>query len=117
MMVGAAAAAAVVVVKIMRDATETRMWADANVMATLANIGGASIPHHKVWLMPTAGVPCSNTAKMRNLLKLAGLPHTNEMILAASGPKFAILSGRVDEVLLLNKFFFQLSIHALVVKI
>jgi len=55
--------------------------------------------------MPTAGVPRSNAAKTRNLLKLAGLPHTNETISAASGAKFAILSGRVDEVLLLNKFF------------
>ena len=63
------------------------------------------MPHHKVWLMPTAGVPRSNAAKTRNLLKLAGLPHTNETISAASGAKFAILSGRVDEVLLLNKFF------------
>jgi len=35
-----------------------------NVMATL--------PSRKVWLTPTTGVPCSNAAKTRNLLKLTG---------------------------------------------
>ena len=51
-----------------------------NVLATLPNIGGApSVQCRKVWLTTTATVPCSNTAKMRNLLKLlAGVPQTNE---------------------------------------
>ena len=51
-------------------------------------------------------VPCSNAAKMRNPFKFAGVPQTNETISAASGPKFTILSGHVEEVLLFNKFFF-----------
>jgi len=38
------------------------------------------------------------------------------MISATRGPKFTILSGHVEEVLLLNKFF-RLSIRALVAKI
>ena len=50
---------------------------------------------------------------MRTLLKLAGVPKTNETISAASRPKFTILWGHVEEILLLNKFFFRLSIHAL----
>jgi len=58
-----------------------------------------------VWLTPTTRVPCSNAAKTRNPLKLAGLPQTNEMISAASGPKFTILWGHVEPILLLNKFF------------
>ena len=33
-----------------------------------------------VWLTPTTRVPCSNAAKTRNPLKLAGLPQTNETI-------------------------------------
>jgi len=42
-----------------------------NVMATQPNTGGALcessvipflVPHHKVWLMATAQVPCSNAA-------------------------------------------------------
>jgi len=44
-----------------------------------------------VWLTPTTRVPCSNAAKMQNLLKLAGVPQTNKTISAASRPKFTIL--------------------------
>ena len=57
------------------------------------------------WLTPTTRVPCSNAAKTRNPLKLAGVPQTNEMILAASKPKFTILWGYLEEMLLLNMFF------------
>jgi len=45
------------------------------------------------------------------------VPQTNETISAASGPKFTILWGHVEEILLLKGFFFRLSIHALVAKI
>ena len=77
-----------------------------NVMAALLNIGDApSVQSRKVWLTPTTGVPCSNAAKTRNLLKLAGVPKTNETISAASGPKFTILWGLVETILLLNRFF------------
>jgi len=87
-----------------------------NVMVALPNTGGAlcSTPQS---LAPTTGVPCSNAAKTRNLLKVAGVPQTNETISAASGLKFTILWGHVEETLLLNKFFFRLSIRALVAKI
>jgi len=61
-------------------------------------------------------VPRSNAAKTRNPLKLPGLPQTNERISAASGPKFTILWGHVEEILLFNNFF-RLSICAVVVKI
>jgi len=50
-------------------------------------------------------------------LKLAGVPQTTRPISAASGPKFTILWEQVEEILLLNKFFFRLSIRALVAKI
>jgi len=76
-----------------------------NVMAALPNIGGALCSSRKVWLMPTTRAPCSNAAKMRNLLKFAGVLQTRQQISAASGPKFAILWGHVKEVLLFNKFF------------
>jgi len=42
---------------------------------------------------------------MQNPLKFVGVPQTLEPISAVSGPKVTILSGRVEEVLLLNKFF------------
>ena len=70
-----------------------------NVMAALFNA--------TVWLTPTTRVPRSNAAKTQNPLKLPGVPQTNERISAASGPKFAILCGHVEEILLLNKFFFS----------
>ena len=86
-----------------------------NVMAALPNIGGAVCS--KVWLTSTTRVPCSSAAKTRNPLKLDGVPQTNETISAASRPKFTILGGHLEEILLLNKFFFRLSICALVAKI
>jgi len=64
-----------------------------NVMAALPNIGGALCSMLKVSLTPTAGVPCSNAAKMRNPLKLAGVPQTTGPISAASRPKFTTLWG------------------------
>ena len=76
-----------------------------NVMAALSNIGGPSVQRYKVWLTPTTRVPCSNDAKTRNPLKFEGVPQTNETISAASGPKFTILWGHVEEILLLNNFF------------
>jgi len=62
-------------------------------------------------------MPYSNAAKTQNPFKFVGVPQTPEPISATSGPKFTILLGHVEEVLLLNKFFFRFSIHALVVKI
>jgi len=52
-----------------------------------------------VWLTPTTRVPCSNAAKTQNLLKLPGVPQTNETISAASGPKFTVmrLSFRTEQ--------------------
>ena len=76
-----------------------------NVMAALLNTGGASVQCRKVWLTPTTRMPCGNAAKMRNPLKFAGVPQTRQQISAASGPKFNILSGRVEDVLLFYKFF------------
>ena len=61
-----------------------------NVMAALPNIGGASVQRRKVWLTPTTRVPCSNAAKKRYPLKLAGVHQTNETIAAASRPKFTM---------------------------
>jgi len=59
---------------------------------------------------------CSNAAKTGNPLKFAGLVKTRQQISAASRPKFTILSGHAEDILLFNKFF-RLSIHALVAKI
>jgi len=66
------------------------------------------------WRLPR--VLCSSTAKTRNPMKFAGVPQTPEPISAVNGPKFTILWIYVEEVVLFNKFFFWLSIHALVAK-
>jgi len=50
-------------------------------------------------------MPCSDAAKMRKPLKVAGVPQTPERISAASRPKFTILCRHVEEILLLNRFF------------
>ena len=55
-----------------------------NVMAALPNIGIALCSTHKVWLTPTTRVPCSNAAKTRSPLKLAGyskLPNRSQPLL------------------------------------
>ena len=39
----------------------------------------------RVWLTLTTWLPCSNAAKTRNLLKLAGVPHNTGSISAVSG--------------------------------
>jgi len=62
-----------------------------NVMVALPNIGGGLCSTPQSLAEPTTRVPCNNAAKTRNQLKFAGVPQTNEMISAASGPKFTIL--------------------------
>ena len=81
------------------------MWANAQPDGRPAE--QRCVQRRKVSLMPTTRVPCSNAAKTRNPLKLHGVPQTNETVSAASGPKFTILWGHVEEILLLNKFFFD----------
>jgi len=78
-----------------------------NVMVALPNIGGAlcSTPQSLADAHYYRYMPCSNAAKTRKPLKVAGLPQTPETISAASGSKFTILWGHVEEILLLNKFF------------
>jgi len=86
------------------------MWANAQRDSRPAKCRWRPLFKAAVWL-------CSNAAKTRNPLKFTGVPQTNETVSAANGPKFTILWGHVGEILLLNKFFFRLSIHALVAKI
>jgi len=68
------------------------MWANAQRDGALPNIARwRSLFNAAVWLTPTT---------TRNPLKFAGVPQTNETISAASRPKFTILSGHVEEILL-----------------
>ena len=45
------------------------MWADAQRDGCPAKYRWRPLFSAAVWLMPTAGVPCSNAAKMQNPLK------------------------------------------------
>ena len=92
------------------------MWANAQRDCRPAEYRWSPLFNAAVWLKPTTRVLCSNGAKTQNPLKFAGVPQTNKKN-SASGPKFTILWGHVEEILLLNKFFSRLSIHALVAKI
>ena len=76
-----------------------------NVMGALPDIGGALCSTQYSLADTHYYMPCSNAAKTRNQLKFGGVPQTNETISAASGPKFTILWGHLEDILLLNKFF------------
>ena len=93
------------------------MWANAQRDGRFAEHRWRPLFNAAVWLTPTTRVLCSNAAKMRNPLKFAGVPQTTGSTSAASGPKFTVLWGHVEKILLLNKFFSRLSTCALVAKI
>jgi len=76
-----------------------------NVMVALPNIGGALCSTPQSLADAHYYMPCSNAAKMRKPLKVAGVPQAPETISAASGPNFTILWAHLEEILLLNKFF------------
>jgi len=75
------------------------------LMVALPNIGGALCSTPQSLADAHYYMPCSNAAKTQNPLKFVGVPQTRQQTSAVSGPKFTILSGHVEEVLLLNKFF------------
>ena len=105
------------ITRIYRNINLTRMWANAQHDGRPAYYR-YPLFNAAVWLTPTTRVPCSNAAKTRNPLKFAGVPQTRQQISAVSRLyKLTILWGHVEEVSVFNKFFFQLSIHALTVKI
>ena len=62
-----------------------------NVMAALPNTGGALCSTPLSFADAHTRVPCSNAAKTRNPLKLAGVPETRQQMSAVSGPQFTIL--------------------------
>ena len=81
------------------------MWANAQRDGLPAEYRWRSLFNAAVWLTPTTKLSCSNAAKTRNTLKLAGVQQTRQQISAVSAPKFTILCGHVEDILLLNKFF------------
>jgi len=66
-----------------------------NVMVALPNIGGALCSTTQSLANAHYYMPCTNAAKTRKPLKVAGVLQTPETISAASGPKFTILWAHV----------------------
>ena len=62
-----------------------------NVMVALPNIAGALCSTPQSLADAHYYMPCSNAAKTRKPLKVAGVPQIPETISAASGSKFTIL--------------------------
>jgi len=79
-----------------------------NVMAALPNIGGASCstPQSLADAQYWSTVQRCQGAKHIEISK-AGVPQTTGSISTASLPKFSILRGHVEDILLLNKFSFE----------
>jgi len=75
-----------------------------NLMVALPNKGGALCSTPQSLADAHYKMPYSNAAKTQNPLKFRGVPQTPEPISDFSEPKFTILSGHVQEVLLLNIF-------------
>jgi len=92
------------------------MWANAQRDGRPVEYRWRPLFNAAVWLTLTTDGRAVTRPKTRNPLKLPGVPQTKETISAASGPRFTILCGHVEEILLLNNFF-RLSIYALVAKI
>ena len=76
-----------------------------NLMVALPNIGGALCSTPQSLADAHYLLPCSNAAKTRKPLKVAGVPQTPERISAASRPKFTILWRHVEDISVLNKLF------------
>jgi len=94
------------------------------------NLHGCLLTRHRVATQRQACVNTTAQYNQLNCLVMIALPNTGgalrptpqsladaHYLTAASGPKFTMLWGRLEEILLLNKFFFRLSIRALVAKI
>jgi len=75
------------------------IWANAQRDGRPAEYRWRPLFNAAVWQTPTTRVPCSNAAKMRNPLKLPGVPQTNETISATSGPKFTVLWGHCGDII------------------
>ena len=76
-----------------------------NAMVALSNIGGALCSTPQSFADAHYYMPCSNAAKTRNPFKFGGVPQSGKPISASIGQKFTILSGHVEDIMLLNKFF------------
>ena len=83
----------------------TRMWANAQNDGRPAEYRWRPLLNAAVWLTPTTRVPCSNAAKTRNPLKLAGVPKLTKRSQALVGRSSPYCGGHLEKILVLNNFF------------
>jgi len=91
------------------------MWANAQRDGRPVEYRWRPLLNAAVWLTPTTRVPYSYAAKMRNPLKLPGVPQTNETIQPLVGQVHHIV-GTSRRYCCLTSFF-QLLIRAIVANI
>jgi len=77
----------------------------SDVIAALPNIGGALCSTSQSLADAHYYARAVMLPRCETRWNLQGVPQTCQWISAVSGPKFTILSGHVEEVLLFNKFF------------
>jgi len=70
------------------------MWANAQRDGRPAQYRWRPLFNAAVWLTPTTRVQCSNAAKTRKPLKLAGVPQTRQQMSAIRGPLIVGTCGR-----------------------
>ena len=75
-----------------------------NVMVALPNIGGALCSAPQRLADVTTWLPCSNAAKTRRPLKLAGVPKLPDRSQPLVGRSSPYCGGHLEEILLLNNF-------------
>ena len=76
-----------------------------NVIAALPNISGVLCSTPQFGWRPLLECRAVTLPRRETRWNYLGCPKTNEKISAASGPKFTIQWGHVEEMLLLNIFF------------
>jgi len=87
-----------------------------NVMVALPNIGGALCSTPQSLADAHYFTAVQQRCQDAKAVEIWRVPQTGKPISAASRPKFTMLWGHMEDILLLNKFF-RLSIRALVAKI
>jgi len=62
------------------------MWANGQRDGRHAEYRWRPLFNEAVWLTPTTRLPCSNTVKTQNPLKLPGVPQRSQPLMGRSSP-------------------------------
>jgi len=87
---------------------EVEMWAMPNVMAALLNIGGALCWTPQFGWRPLLECRAVTLPRYETRWNYLGCPKLTKRSQPLVGRKFTILCGHVEEILLLNKYFFPI---------